>query len=154
MSTRRQREQGSAIFVTTLILAMFAVVGLAALQTVQGDLQVAGVMNRERVAFYAAESGITRAITNLEQTGAATLAAGTLGDATIYPHGQPSYQLDPTVTDPVEDLGAAGVSGMNLSIGAGGPSYQIHYYRLRVQGQAPGGTSSRVEVVVGLAEAA
>ena len=74
----------------------------------------------------------------------------TLGDTSLYPHGRPSYRLDPTVTDPVENIGLGGASGMNLAIGQGGAAaFQISYWRVNVQGQAPGGSVARIEVESG-----
>jgi hypothetical protein len=40
------------------------------------------------------------------------------------------------------------MSGMALNIGQnGGPLYQLRFWRMRVQGQAPGGSIARLETV-------
>ena len=132
-----RREQGSALFVSMLMLVLLGVVGLAALETVNQDHQVAHFLNRRRMAFYAAEAGVAVALNTLENTGVPNLTTTLLGDMTIYPYGQPSYTLDPTVPTPIEDLGTGGASGHNLAIGGSGPSFFVQYYRVNVQGQAP-----------------
>jgi hypothetical protein len=87
---------------------------------------------------------------SLDGAGAPTINSASLGDTTIYPYGQPSYGPDTAVTAPVEDLGAVGAQGMNLRIGGGGPRYQVQYWKLNVQGNAPGGSVARIEAAVGV----
>ena len=71
-------------------------------------------------------------------------------ESTIYPHGRPSYRPDPTVADAVENIGVGGLSGMNLAIGQGGsPTFQLSYWRVNVQGNAPGGSVARLEIEAG-----
>lgn len=142
-------ERGSALFVAMLMLALMGVIGLAALETVSTDQQVAGFLNRKRIAFYAAEAGLAEALDTFAAGGEPDVVAKDIGDTGIYPYGQPSYALDPTAADPVEDLGIGTTSGMNLAIGGGGPTFLIRYYRIRVQGQAPGGSIARLEVAAG-----
>ena len=82
--------------------------------------------------------------------GAPQIVAANLGDSSLYPHGMPGYGPDPSVTVPVEDLGAVGANGMNLRVGGGGPRYQVQYWKLNVQGTGPGGSVSRVEAAIGV----
>ena len=148
----RRSEQGSALFVAMMLLMLMGLIGFAALETVTRDQQVAGFQNRKRSAFYAAEAGLAMAIDQLKSTGSPALAPANLSDAPTYPHGQPSYALDPTVATPIEDLGTTAVSGMNLAIGGGGPTFSVRYWRVRVEGQAPGGSRSRLEAVASVLE--
>ena len=151
-----RREGGSALIVTVLLLVLLGIVGLAALETVTRDQQVAGFQNRSRLAFYAAEAGIADAKNRLRDvwTTEDTVAfpnqatAVQLGDAVTFPHGQPSYYADPAA--------AAGIEYMNAgapSVGGGhdqrlGGSTRVNtLWRIRVEGSAPGGTTSRLEVV-------
>lgn len=146
-----RRATGSALLVTVMLLLMLGLVGLAALNTTTRDQQVAGFQNRKRIALFAADAGVAEALENLTTAGNATIAATAIGDATLYPHGQPSYRPDPSVADPVEDLGTAPFPGMSLNIGQGGtPTYQMNFWRVHVEGRASGGSQARVEAVSGV----
>ena len=145
-----RRQGGSALLVTVMLLLMIGLVGLAALNTTTRDQQVAGFQNRKRVALYAAEAGVSEALETLTTTLTPTVSDATIGDSSIFPHGQPSYRPDPAAADPVEDLGSAPFPGMSLNIGQGGlPTYQMNYWRVRVEGRAPGGSQARLETVSG-----
>jgi hypothetical protein len=146
----RAREQGSALFVTMLMLVLMGLIGFAALETVTRDQQVAHFVGRKAAALYAAEAGIAQAIDTLQNEGTPSVPTTSLGDDTLYPYGKPSYKLDPDAATPVEDLGIAGVEGMNLAIGSGGPTFIMKYYRVRVEGEALGGSTSKLEVAAGL----
>ncbi len=151
----RRREQGSALFISMMLLVLLGLVGFAALETVTRDQQVAGFQNHKRLAFYAAEAGLVAAVQALETTGAAGIVPTSLGDTATYPYGQPQFSLDTSGGPAVDDLGttSAGSGGMNLAIGGESvPVQKLHYWRVRVQGQAPGGTTSRVEALVGVIE--
>jgi len=146
----RRDERGSALLVTVMLLMMLGLVGLAALGTTTRDQQVAGFQNRKRMALYAADAGIAEALERLTTTTVPSVSTLDLGDTTIFPYGQPSYRPDPTTASPTKDLGNAPFPGMGLNLGQGGlPTYQINYWRLRVQGLAPGGTQAKVEAVSG-----
>lgn len=151
MGERERRDEGgSALLVTVLLLVMMGLIGLAALDVVTRDQRVAGFQNRKKVAFYAAEAGVSEALQTLATTGTPTVSTASLGDTTIYTHGQPSYRADPTVANAVESLGIGSFPGMNLALGQNGaPIYQMQYWRVRVQGNAPGGTVSRLEFASG-----
>lgn len=144
----RRRERGSALFVAMMLLMLMGLVGFAALETVTRDQQVAGFQNRKKIAFYAAEAGIAHALETLQTTNTPTITAADLGDSAAYPFGRPSYAPDSSVANAVEDLGLGPLSGMALNIGQnGGPLYQAQFWRIRVQGEGPGGSISRLEVV-------
>jgi Tfp pilus assembly protein PilX len=145
--TRRQQE-GTALLLTVMLLFMMALIGFAALDLVMADQQVAGFQNRKKVAFYAAEAGIAQTLESLQANNTPTITAASLGDSSAYPFGQPSYAPDASAANPVEDLGQGPMSGMSLNIGQnGGPLYQLRFWRIRVQGQAPGGSIARIETV-------
>jgi hypothetical protein len=146
----RRGEAGSALLIAVLMLVLMGLIGIAALDAVTRDGQVAGYLNRKKMAFYAAEAGVAEALESLKNDPSPTVNQTALGDSSLYPHGQPSYRLDPTVSDPVKALGLAGMNGMNLNIGQGGaPTFQLSYWRVNVQGDAPGGSVARLEVVAG-----
>jgi Tfp pilus assembly protein PilX len=133
-----------------IIMIALGLMGVATLASVMDDQQVSGFQNRGRVAFHAAEAGLAATTANIDGVGVPTVPSASLGDATIYPHGQPAYGPDPTVTPAVEDLGATGADGMNLRIGGGGPRYQVQFWKINVQGTAPGGSMRRIEVATGV----
>ena len=73
-----------------------------------------------------------------------------MGDATLYPHGQPSYRTDPTAADPIESRPApAACGGYSIGGAAAAPRAEVQYWKIRVQGEAPGGSIARVEVLTG-----
>ena len=63
-SERRARrgEGGAALLIAVLFLALMGVIGLASLDTVTRDRQVAGYQSRAQTALYAAEAGVNFAL--------------------------------------------------------------------------------------------
>jgi len=146
----RRRESGSALLITSLLLLILGLFGFAALSTVTKDQQIAGFGKRKRLAFYAAEAGIAKGMETLTTQLAPSVPQTSLGNASLFPHGQPSFRPDPSVTDPIEPLGTGAYPGMSLNLGQNGaPTYQLSYWRIRVQGEAPGGSAARIETVSG-----
>lgn len=150
ISKPRRREAGTALLIAVLLLLLVAMLGFAALDTVKRDQEVAGFQNRSSIAFFAADAGIAKGMETLTTTQTPSVPVTTLGDAGIFPHGQPSFRPDPTATDPIDKIGSGAYPGMSVNIGQGGtPTYQLSYWRIRVQGDGPAGTASRAEVVAG-----
>lgn len=151
-----RREGGSALIVTVLLLVLLGIIGLAALDTVQSDQQVAGFQNRSRMAFYAAEAGVADAKNRLRDVWStdATVAFPDdsapvmMGDTAQFPTGQPSYYADPLAAAGIEymNAGAPSVAGGHDQR-LGGSSRVNTLWRIRVEGNAPGGSTSRLEVV-------
>jgi hypothetical protein len=152
---RTRGEQGTALIIAMLLLVMMGMIGLAALETVSRDRQVAGFQSRKGLAFYAAEAGIAVARERIMNNGGEPTVTNTaLGDTSLFPYGQPSFGPDPSLDgDGIEDLGGGSTGGskdagaMNLANQGNGPLFQNHLWRIRVQGQAPGGATARVEIV-------
>jgi hypothetical protein len=143
-------ERGSALLVSTLLLLLIGLFGLAALGTVTKDQQVAGFQKRKKLAFYAAEAGVAKALETLTTAFTPSVPTANLGDGSLFPHGLPSYRQDPTVADPIESLGNGAFPGMSINLGQGGtPTYMLSYWRIRVEGRAPGGSVARIETVSG-----
>ena len=143
-------ERGSALLVSTLLLLLIGLFGLAALGNVTKDQQVAGFQKRKKLAFYAAEAGVAKALETLTTTLTPAVPTTNVGDSSIFPHGQPSYQPDSTTADPIENIGHGAFPGMSLNIGQGGtPTYMLSYWRIRVEGRAPGGSVARIDTVSG-----
>ena len=145
-----RRQEGSILLIAVVLLLLLGLIGFAALDTVTRDQQVAGFQNRKKIAFFAAEAGMAEAFEKFTTSGAPSVTATSLGDSTIYPYGQPSYREDPSVTDPIYPVGTAAMPLSSANIGQGGvPTYQISYWKIRVQGDAPGNSMARVEAVAG-----
>jgi hypothetical protein len=98
----RRSERGSALFVAVMMLALMGFLGLAALDRVTRDEQVAGYQNRARTAFYAAEAGISDARKRIREdpNGSPTLPDDTakidLADTALFDReaGLPRYYGD------------------------------------------------------------
>lgn len=146
----RRAEHGAALLVTMLILIALALLGVTTLNAVMGDQQVSGYQTRGRVAFHAAEAGLSAAMANIDGVGTPTIPSASLGDAVIYPYGQPSYGPDPDAAPAVDDLGWRNASEMNIRTRGNGPRYIVQYWKLNVVGNAPGGSTSRVEAATGV----
>ncbi len=121
--TSHRGEAGAALLVAVMMLVLMGLIGLAALDTVTEDRQIAGFQNRARAAFYAAEAGIGTS-KNLvrtagERTSVPVLATTSLGDAAAYPHGAPSFSGDPDFANPVRYVrdGAPWSEGGDLRVG-------------------------------------
>src|SRR5262249_25493275 len=83
-------------------------------------------------------------------TGTPSVPPTTIGDSTLYPYGQPSYQTDTTSATPIEKTGTGNLGGHTLNIGAGGGAqFEVQYWKIRDQGAARGGPIARVEVLPG-----
>lgn len=143
----RPREGGFALFITVMLLLMLASLAFAGLETVQRDQQVAGHMNRKRMALQAADAGIAKALETLDVTGTPSIPTTQLGDSTLYPHGRPSYQADNSDGPAVEPLQGGGAPELfNMQPNQNNqPQFQTQYYKIRVEGNAPGGSSARIE---------
>jgi len=148
--TATTRESGSILLITVLLLLLVAMLGFAALDTAGGDQQVAGFQNRRDLAFFAADAGLATALETLTTTRTPSVPNTSLGDATIFPHGQPSFRLDPSVAQPIKSIGAGAFPGSSINIVAGGaPTYMLRYWRIRVQGDEAAGSMARLEAVAG-----
>jgi len=154
MILRRYRchdgERGSALLISTLLLLLIGLFGMAALGTVTRDQQVAGFQKRKKMAFYAAEAGVAKAMETLTTEFEPSVPTTNVGDGSLFPHGRPSYQLDSTAADPIESLGSGAFPGMSQNLGQGGtPTYMLSYWRIRIEGLAPGGSVARIDTVSG-----
>ena len=144
----RQRE-GSALLVAVMMLVLMGLIGIAALDTMTKDRQVAGFQQRARLAFYAADAGVAQGLSLVlsapNRNSVPALAATSLGDAVIYPYGRPAFVGDPLVANPVVYVKDGGpVQGMNLQVP---PQFVNTLWDIRVQGQTPDGGRSNLEAM-------
>ncbi|HEX9813659.1 MAG TPA: PilX N-terminal domain-containing pilus assembly protein [Myxococcota bacterium] len=154
MRHSRKRQQGSALIIVMLVMAMMGIIGLAALEAVTRDQRVAGFMKRKKVAFFAAEAGVAAALHALRTTEEPTFAPSTVGDASWFVQGLPTYEMDTSGGPPSTNLGVGAMPGMNMQIGQNNtPKFTIRYWEVRVKGEAFGGTISRIAFAAGALEA-
>lgn len=153
--TTTRREQGSALVVTVLLLVLLGVIGLAALDTVTRDQQVAGFQNRSRIAFYAAEAGVADAKNRLREVWAIDQVvafpdeanAVEIGDTVSFPYGQPLYFGDPSVPSAIR-WAESGVPDCEGNDCRQGGSMKVNtLWQIRVTGRANDGATSLIEVM-------
>jgi hypothetical protein len=145
-------QEGAALFVAVLILALMGAMGIMAFNTVLVDRQVAGFQNRANTAFYAAEAAAATGRSILRSVGDRTdlpaLPPSTLGDMALYDReaALPSYSGDPAEVDPIKWLRDGQRAG-GMGVDSGGQAFVYTLWQISVQGQSPDGSTARIEVV-------
>jgi len=154
MRHSRRRQQGSTLLIVMLVMAMMGIIGFAGLEAVTRDQRVAGFMKRKKVAFFAAEAGVSAALHALRTTEKPDFAPSTVGDASWFTMGLPAYSLDTSGGPASKNLGVGALPGMNMQIGQNGvPKFTIRFWEVNVKGEAFGGTISRIQFASGALEA-
>ena len=149
----RKRQQGSALIIVMLIMALMGIIGFAALEAVTRDQRVAGFVKRKKIAFFAAEAGVTAALHALQTTDEPDFASSTIGDASWFTQGLPTYSLDTGGGASSTNLGTGAIPGMNMQIGQNNtPKFTIRYWEVNVKGESFGGTISRIAFASGKIE--
>jgi type II secretory pathway component PulK len=150
MRYSRKQQQGSALLIVMLVMAMMGIIGFAALEAVTRDQRVAGFMKRKKIAFFAAEAGVSAALHALRTTSEPDFTGSTVGDGAWFKHGLPTYSLDASGGVSTKDLGLAALPGFNLNIQElNSPKFTIRYYEVKVKGETFGGTVSRIAFASG-----
>ena len=147
----RRRESGSALLVSMVLLAVMGLIGMASLDTVMRDRQVAGFQSRAQTALYGADAGIADSLEILknEVVGSALAPGDCLANAlgtTTLATGT-VYGPDTTVT-PNEICMLASAdpcASLDASIEVGQPIYLNTIWNMRAQGVAVGGATSRLQ---------
>jgi len=153
MRHSRKRQQGSALLIVMLVMAMMGIIGFAALEAVTRDQRVAGFLKRKKVAFFAAEAGVSAALHALRTTEQPDFTPATVGDASWFSLGLPTYSLDTSGGASSTNLGTGAMPGMNMQIGQNNsPKFTIRYWEVNVKGEAFGGTISRIAFASGTIE--
>jgi Tfp pilus assembly protein PilX len=154
MRHSRKRQQGSALLIVMLVMTMMGIIGFAALEAVTRDQRVAGFMKRKKIAFFAAEAGVSEALHALRVNEDPTFAQATVGNASWFAHGLPTYGLDTSAGAASTNLGTGAFPGMNMQIAQNNmPKFTIRYWEVNVKGEAVGGTISRIQFASGTLEA-
>lgn len=147
-----------ALFVTVLMLVFMTAIALAALDTVTRDRQVAGLQNRWRTAFYAAEAGVAEARSLVRNVGNRSdlptfypeSSPKLLADSSLYDREgtQPRFYGDPDFTDAIRYLSESeGQRGEGFGLSVRGQRLASTLWQINVVGEAPGGSKMRLEVV-------
>jgi len=154
MMDLRKHQRGSALLIVMLVMAMMGIIGFAALESVTRDQRVAGFLKRKKIAFFAAEAGVSSALYALRVNEDPTFAPATVGSTSWFEHGLPTYELDTSAGAASTNLGTGALPGMNMQIGQNGaPKFTIRYWEVNVKGEAVGGTISRIQFASGTIEA-
>ncbi len=140
-----------ALLMTMLLLVLMGIIGLASLDTVMRDRQVAGYQNLAQTALYAADAGVAESLDILrtEIVGTA-IGSGDCLDTTLPSTslgGGVSYGPDPLApTNQICMLASAEpCAEIDGSVEQGQAVYLYTVWNVRVRGQAPGGANSRVQ---------
>ena len=94
----RRDERGAALLVCVLLLTLIGILGVASIDTVQRDRQIAGYESRSQTALYAAEAAVSYAM-GLIRRDAQGLAQGGIGALSAYnpsSGGTPEFPTDAT----------------------------------------------------------
>jgi hypothetical protein len=150
--SKRAHQEGAALFVAVMVLALMGALGIMAFNTVMVDRQVAGFQNRAKTAFYAAEAAAAEGRSLVRSVGSRTetpsLNPRALGDATLYDRefALPSYSGDPAFPNPIRYIGDGVMSGgSNLQMK--GQKFVNTLWQINVQGRSPDGSTTRIEEV-------
>ncbi len=161
----RRSESGTALFVAVLMLAMMGLIGLASMDTVMRDRQVAGFQSRARTALYASEAGIAwgqglifndvqvlsvqgiAALHDYDPNFPTDIAPRFLGDGGA---ANPSFYEDPSpgVDQAVDYLGKGqDCAGWIMSDEYGSAQWREALFDVRVEGRTPEGARARIQAI-------
>ena len=156
---RRRRESGTALIVSILMLVLLTAMGIAALDTVSMDNEVAGYQKRAKAAFFAAEAGAATARQVVRNMGGrkelpvigtdfpGSVLPTQLATASDFVHGQPEYYADPAIAIPIKYIGEGAACTEGCDLNQGGIKYNHTRWQINVVGESAEGSSSRLEVV-------
>jgi hypothetical protein len=150
--------------VTMLVLALVAIIGLASMESVTRDRQVAGYQSRSRVALYAAEAGVATALGIIRRDSQWLADGGTaalVGFSPAFPDASnkrelgsdpvpPSFHGDPDATKTIRYVGSGDPCWADdpdavMSLELGGVQWRDALWEVRTVGEAVGGTRSRIQ---------
>ena len=164
-----RREEGVALLIAVMMLALLGIIGLASMDTVMRDRQVAGFQGRARTAMYAADAGVSTGMGVLRQdklNGNLQSQAQlqnynppfpTQGAPQILGAGgvtDPRFYRDPAAAQAVRFMGMGQqCKGMITQMNQGGPQFNEALFDVRVQGATTEGASSTIEATTTLCHA-
>jgi len=154
MMDLHKNQRGSALLIVMLVMAMMGIIGFAALESVTRDQRVAGFLKRKKIAFFAAEAGVSSALYALKTNGNPTFSQATVGSTSWFEHGLPTYSMDTSGGASSAYLGPGKLEGYNMQTIQGGTTkFTLQVWEVNVIGEAIGGTVSRIQIANGTLEA-
>jgi len=154
MMDLRKHQRGSALLIVMLVMAMMGIIGFAALESVTRDQRVAGFLKRKKIAFFAAEAGVSSALYALRTNGDPTFAQSTVGSTSWFQHGLPTFSMDSSGGAASTPLGPGKLEGYNMQLKQGGVTqFGLELWEVNVKGEAIGGTISRIQIANGTLQA-
>lgn len=157
-------ERGVALLVAVMMLSLLGIIGLASMDTVMRDRQVAGFQGRARTALYAGDAGVATGMSlirqaklnkQLEDQGQLQSfnppfptqgAPQTIGTGSPQ---DPLFHQDPAAPQAVDFVGKGGpcklggVTSLNMNM-------RDAIFKIRVQGRTPEGARSTIEATTTL----
>ena len=150
MMDLRKHQRGSALLIVMIVMAMMGIIGFAALESVTRDQRVAGFLKRKKIAFFAAEAGVSSALYALRTNGDPTFAQSTVGSTSWFQHGLPTYSMDSSGGAASKPLGPGKLEGFNMALKKDGVTqFGLELWEVNVKGEAIGGTISRIQIANG-----
>ncbi len=150
MRHSHKRERGSALLIVMLVMAMMGIIGFAGLEAVTRDQRVAGFLKRKKIAFFAAEAGVSSALYALRTNGDPTFAQSTVGSTSWFQHGLPTFSMDSSGGAASALLGPGKLEGYNMALKKDGVTqFGLVLWEVNVKGEAIGGTISRIQIANG-----
>lgn len=151
---RSRRETGTALIVAMLLLALMGIIGLASLDTVMRDRQVAGHTSLAQTALYAADAGVAASLDILrtEIVGSALTAGDCLVSTLPATNLSNGASYAPDSTAPSNQIcmlaSAQPCAELDASIEQGQPIFLETVWNVRTEGSSVGGATSRVHATV------
>jgi Tfp pilus assembly protein PilX len=149
---KHKRENGTALLVSVLMLTLMGIVGMASLDTVMRDRQMAGNSSRARSALYAADAGVAAALDAVRTASLPpALAPGDCIAAPVPETNLPNgslYRPDTTAanTNVCMIASADPCSELDASIEVGSGSVFLYtLWDMRMQGETADGAVARVQ---------
>lgn len=130
-------ERGIALVAALVIMALLIVLGTIALNSTVSELQVTGNDKRNRLAFYAAESGVQFARARIRKA---------FDDASNKVSFVTNFQSSPPDFTPPSGY-AFTITALNAGTVGTGTAADPYLFRIESQGTAPGSAASTLEVL-------
>jgi len=149
MNLTCDRERGSALVITLLVMVLLLLLGSALLTASDLETHIAANDRWAEAAFFAAEAGVETAIDKIgtdQVVSQEAVPVTSIGDGFSFRSGR---RTD-TTAQPITFVGSTTASGFSLGAGTGysGAGYVYETYQINATGTGPRDTQREVEVQV------
>lgn len=154
-----RRQEGAALFIAIGVLVLMGFMGIAALDAVSKDGEIAGMQNQSRTSLYAAQAGLNLGRSLVGDNNVVDERGDTppfptqgvptfLGDLALYDRefARPQFFGDPAEVNPVK-FEKEGKLAPGTDLREGGQKLVETLWKINVTGQSPNGSQSRLEVM-------